>query len=176
VGYAAPKVLAEGEINVVKMPRGFTELVTGLRGIMSDNSTVPYQHVEQLDALLGELEGTQYAKFAKWLRIRSYLLDGSDKTGNNVLEGPEAQKEAALLATLSESLVADAESKERPDAEVKESPMLRDALAMKGVLLLIGKRKREAPEAYKEARKIYEDLVETYGYSRELRRLKIWAF
>ena len=162
------EVIGEGEVTVSGDPKGFSEMVRGLRGIMFDDSRVPYRNVEQLDSLLAVLKDSPYAKFVKWQRIRSYLLDGVGKNGIDALEDIGAAEEAVILSTCCEDLLS--------DAELKESPMHRDAGAMKGILLLVGKRKRDAPEAYEEARKIYETLMATYGYSRELNTLKQWAF
>lgn len=154
------KLTSEGRIKVTGRPKGFSEMVRGLRGIVFDQLVVPYKHVKKLDSLLTELEDSPYATYVKWQRIRSYLADGQDERGYNVLEGEQADREAALLLKLSGELLA---------AGTDAPPIARDALTMKGIVLLL--RRQED-----EARKICDQLEAQYPRSQGMGKLRNWAY
>jgi hypothetical protein len=155
------RLTAQGEIKVTGRPRGFAEMVRGLRGIVGDDCVVPYRHAKALDQLLGDLKGSRYAAYVKWLRLRSYLEDGQDESGNDPIEGAKAEAEASALLALSEDLLADQQVKELP-------PIARDALAAKGIVLLIRGRKSEACE-------ISDGLAKAFPQSKGMAKLRGWA-
>lgn len=151
----------EGRINVTGRPKGFSEMVRELRGIMFDDSRVPYRHVQELDSLLAKLGDSPYAKYVKWMRIRSYLTGGQDERGNNVLEGNDAEEQAALLWKLSEDLLSEAKG--------AAPPIVRDALTTKGIVLLVRGRKSEG-------RKILKELEAKFPRSKGMEKLRTWAY
>ena len=147
---------SEGSANWSGRPRGFSEMVRGLREILSDDSVVRYTHVAVLDSLLTELDGSPYAKYAKWQRIRSYLVTGIGRDGKTLRTGRD-NEQAERLSALSDDLLFSVKN-EAP-------PVLRDALSMKGICLLIGGREAEA-------RAVCEELEKAFPPSHGMRELR----
>ncbi|KPJ57991.1 MAG: hypothetical protein AMS16_00145 [Planctomycetes bacterium DG_58] len=157
----ARRIAAEGKVRLSGRPKGFTEMVRGLRAIMLDDSKVAYQHAKKLHLLLGVLKDSPYARFVKWQIVRSYPTDGQDERGNDVLEGPGGREEAGRLMALADDLLG--------GGGQEESPLVRDALTMKGIALLVVGQKAKAQE-------ICEELERRYRRSAGIRKLRAWAY
>lgn len=144
-----------GIVRVTGRPEGFDHLVTGLRGIIFDEQHVAFEHRKKLEALLSEeeMEDSPYADYIKWLRVRSYLRDGTvecpGENGrireNDVLECGEdmAEAEIELLSSLSHDLLEDDGRRDQP-------PVRRDALLARGMVHIYNERQEEAAEVLKQ--------------------------
>lgn len=116
-------VAAEGHVKVTGRERGFSEMVSGLRGIMGADTQVLDPGGKKLDSLLAALGDSRYAKYVKWLRVRSVLTDG----GSALRPRSTRARNASALVEFCEDLVA--------SVGEDEPPILRDALAAKGIAL-----------------------------------------
>lgn len=151
-----------GKIVVTKGHKDLGRVTAFLAKNLYREETVPFRNRKALESLLeGSAGDSPYRAYLQWLRVRSYLLDGADEKGYDVLEGAGSRHEADVLLKLSEKLLATVSREQAP-------PIVRDALVAKGILMLLKGKK-------KEALKLLEDIEAGFPRWRSLSKLQTWA-
>ena len=155
------QLASEGDLTVKEQLDGFPKMMRGFEMLLGDGlepRSVRFQDRGGLDTLIAELGASQYAEYAKWLRVRTVLTG----PGLDFLEqrNEAAQIEARRLDELVAQLVKGGTS---------ATPVARDALTCKALVSLL-RDNRDQAEA------IVTALAERYTDTYAMRKLRMWLF
>jgi hypothetical protein len=159
------RMAAEGKVTVSgKEVPGLTPFVRCVREVIEDRDYfVAHENRARLETLIQELGDSPYAKYAKWLWIRSIFLDGQDDEGRFALNGPrqKAREDRERFRRYYKDLLAEAD---QPD-----SPILWDALAAKAL-------DERSSGQLKEAQQTLDELERRFGTLRDSKDWHRWPY